>query len=119
MDVQSEKSVCEIHSIFGFQPNGNMSQVLYHGTSVQYVTRIEKEGLVKQKRHHVHLSTDEATALQVGQRHGKPVIFEVQAANMYAAGYAFYVSANAVWLTDVVPAAYLKRVETATGSIDT
>ena len=51
------------------------------------------------------------TAEKVGQRHGQPVIYLVDAGQMHRDGYLFYLSANGVWLTKVVPAPYLKRLE--------
>ena len=59
-------------------------------------------------RQHVHLSSDMETAIAVGKRHGKPVVLEVLAGKMYEDGYAFFLSANGVWLTEVVPAAYIR-----------
>jgi len=59
------------------------------------------------KRQYVHLSWDEKTARSVGHRHGKPMIFAVDAARMHADGHAFFLSENNVWLTDAVPAQYL------------
>lgn len=58
-------------------------------------------------RLHVHLSSDRNTAVSVGARHGRPIVFVVLASNMYQAGYSFYESANQVWLTDHVPPDYL------------
>ncbi len=84
--------------------------VLYHGTAKQNVPSIAAHGLTKQQRHHVHLSTDKQTALTVGQRHGKAVVFEVMAGQMSQAGFKFYVSDNGVWLTDHVPYEYLSQV---------
>jgi putative RNA 2'-phosphotransferase len=52
--------------------------------------------------------SDRATAKRVGQRHGKPVVFEVNAAAMSKDGYVFYCSTNQVWLVDRVPPEYLK-----------
>ena len=86
-------------------------EVLYHGTARGNKQTILKEGLKKGKRHHVHLSKDIETATRVGQRHGKPFVFEVMAKQMYDEGYAFFVSANGVWLTDSVPAKFLKMVK--------
>lgn len=84
---------------------------LYHGTVGKFMDNIMAEGLKKMKRHHVHLSKDVETATKVGSRRGKPVILEVDAAAMHAVGYKFFISANGVWLTDEVPAFYIKRME--------
>jgi putative RNA 2'-phosphotransferase len=82
--------------------------VLYHGTGHKAVESILQTGLCKMSRHHVHLSKDIATATTVGARHGKPVVFVVDAAAMYQAGYTFYCSDNGVWLVDSVPPEYLR-----------
>lgn len=81
--------------------------VLYHGTGHQSAPIIAREGLHKMNRNHVHLSRDVPTAQAVGARHGRPVIFQVDAAAMAAAGHAFYCSDNGVWLTNAVPAEFL------------
>ncbi|HET9993689.1 MAG TPA: RNA 2'-phosphotransferase [Kofleriaceae bacterium] len=80
---------------------------LYHGTVDRFLASIRAQGLVKGERHHVHLSADVATAQKVGGRRGQPVVLVVRAADMVAAGHTFFVSANGVWLTDAVPAAFL------------
>lgn len=80
---------------------------LYHGTAQHFVQAIRRDGLHKMRRHHVHLSSDVATATHVGARHGPPVVFAVAAGAMYAAGFTFYCSGNGVWLVDHVPPAYL------------
>lgn len=82
--------------------------VLYHGTGHRAVESIMQMGLSKMSRHHVHLSVDMATAKKVGQRHGRPVVFAVNSAAMYGAGYTFYCSNNGVWLVDHVPPGYLQ-----------
>jgi putative RNA 2'-phosphotransferase len=84
---------------------------LYHGTGHQSVAAIQAEGLRRMQRHHVHLSADMETARRVGARHGRPVIFAVDAAGLAAAGHIFYVSANGVWLVESVPASYLTVLE--------
>jgi putative RNA 2'-phosphotransferase len=81
--------------------------VLYHGTATRFVEAILAEGLKPQSRQQVHLSLDEMTAHRVGQRHGKPVIFTVNAARMHAQGFKFYRADNGVWLTDQVPPEFL------------
>jgi putative RNA 2'-phosphotransferase len=80
---------------------------LYHGTATRFIDSIRATGLHSGSRQHVHLSADEVTATKVGQRHGKPVILLIHAAAMHAAGHAFYLSANGVWLTDRVPAEFI------------
>jgi putative RNA 2'-phosphotransferase len=82
--------------------------VLYHGTVTQFLSTIMKDGLKKMKRHHVHLSADEATATMVGSRRGKAVILLVDSGKMNEDGHEFFLSDNGVWLTDEVPAKYLK-----------
>ena len=51
---------------------------------------IDKTGLIPKSRLYVHLSGDEDTAVKVGSRHGKPVIYKVAAGKMERAGYAFF-----------------------------
>ncbi|MCU0491642.1 MAG: RNA 2'-phosphotransferase [Chloroflexaceae bacterium] len=87
--------------------------LLYHGTATQNVSAIQREGLKKMNRHHVHLSADVETAHRVGARHGKPVIFAVDAAALHAAGVCFYRSANGVWLVEAVPPEYLSALNQA------
>lgn len=83
---------------------------LYHGTGHTSVESILQNGLCKMSRHHVHLSLDIDTAKIVGTRHGKPIVFVVDALAMHEAGYLFYCSDNGVWLVDHVPPEYLKQV---------
>jgi len=97
------------HSVdvdLGYSP-AEPPEVLYHGTARRNIKAIRAGGLVKGRRHHVHLSPNKGTAVNVGQRYGKPVVLEVRAAAMVAAGMAFFVSTNGVWLTDHVPPKYL------------
>lgn len=84
--------------------------VLYHGTGHRAVESILENGLNKMSRHHVHLSTDIATAKAVGKRHGNPVVFAVDATRMHRDGYKFYCSDNGVWLVDNVTPKYLKQI---------
>lgn len=97
------------HSVeieLGYEPK-EPPQVLYHGTAEQNVKAILEEGLIKGKRHHVHLSTNIETARNVGSRYGKPVLLEVQALQMHNDGHQFFVSKNGVWLTEHVPPKYI------------
>ena len=85
-------------------------KILWHGTGEKYVSSIDNEGLIPKSRLYVHLSKDEETAVKVGSRHGKPVIYHVLAKQMYDDGYKFYLSVNGVWLTKEVPVKYLKKI---------
>jgi putative RNA 2'-phosphotransferase len=99
------------HSVeidLGYEP-AMPPPILYHGTARHHLQSIEKQGLIKGNRHHVHLSVDTETARKVGMRHGVPVILTVLASQMVADGYVFWVSANGVWLTEQVPPLYLKQ----------
>ena len=59
--------------------------LLYHGTPARSAELIEREGLRRMRRHHVHLSADVDTARRVGARRGQPIIFVVDAAAMRSA----------------------------------
>jgi putative RNA 2'-phosphotransferase len=65
--------------------------------------------LLRGERHHVHLSATPELAHVVGQRRGHPVILEVRAAEMAAAGHELFLTPNGVWLTTHVPPEYLRR----------
>lgn len=81
--------------------------LLYHGTSERALPSILDQGLVKGRRHHVHLSPDVETARKVGSRRGgPPVILEVRSGDMR--DYSFFRSGNGVWLTHHVPPLYLR-----------
>jgi putative RNA 2'-phosphotransferase len=88
---------------------------LFHGTVAAALPSIQKQGLLAMKRHHVHLSSDEATASAVGSRRGAPVVLVVDAASMERDGHKFFISDNRVWLTYAVPVRYLSH---AAHSID-
>ena len=85
-------------------------EYLWHGTGEKYVQSIDKEGLIPKSRLYVHLSVDIDTATKVGQRHGRPVIYKVNALKMHEEGYKFYLSKNGVWLTKRVPVQYLEHI---------
>lgn len=84
-------------------------EILYHGTGEKYVASIDEQGLIPKSRLYVHLSKDEETAVNVGKRHGKPVVYKVHSGEMHRDGYVFYQSVNGVWLTKSVPVKYLEK----------
>ena len=82
-------------------------EFLYHGTVAGFIRDIQKSGLKKMSRHHVHLSKDLDTAIVVGTRRGKAVILTVRAGAMHRDGHKLYVTPNGVWLADEVPPQYI------------
>ena len=87
------------------------SDTLYHGTGEKYASSIIVQGLISKSRLYVHLTQNIETAISVGKRHGDPIIFCIDCKSMVEDGYKFYLSANGVWLTEKVPAKYLKILE--------
>ncbi|MDY0168476.1 MAG: RNA 2'-phosphotransferase [Thermoguttaceae bacterium] len=83
-------------------------ELLFHGTVARFLPSIRREGLVRGKRHHVHLSPDAKTAHRVGGRRGRPVVLVIEAGRMSGDGYPFYRSENNVWLTESVPPGYVR-----------
>ena len=81
---------------------------LYHGTVEKFMPSIREKGLIKGSRHHVHLSADKETAINVGSRRGKPIILTIRSGEMQAKDHTFYQSENGVWLTDVVPTEFIE-----------
>ena len=84
-------------------------ELLYHGTGEKYTASIDVQGLIPKSRLYVHLSPDYDTAVKVGSRHGKPVVYTVAAGEMQKNGYVFYQSVNGVWLTKNVPVEFLRK----------
>lgn len=91
-------------------------EYLYHGTGEKYCGSIEAEGLNPKSRLYVHLSGDIETAVKVGSRHGKPVVYRIAAGKMKEEGYEFFRSVNGVWLIKEVPVKYMERVNTKGGA---
>jgi len=77
-------------------------EILFHGTAEKNLESIQAKGLLKGQRHHVHLSSDQATAHTVGKRYGKPIVLHINAAQMHQQGMPFFQAENGVWLTDHV-----------------
>lgn len=84
-------------------------ELLYHGTATKSVDSILKNGLNPMSRLHIHLSKDVETALQVGRRHGKPVLLKIDAETMWMDGHKFYLSENEVFLAYHIPSKYISK----------
>jgi putative RNA 2'-phosphotransferase len=83
-------------------------ELLYHGTATRFLDSIRKDGLQRMERHDVHLSAETKVTVQVGSRHGKPVLLIIRAGEMHQAGHVFRHSANGVWLVNQVPAQFIE-----------
>lgn len=83
--------------------------VLYHGTATRFIGSINKKGILKGTRQHVHLSETINIAKNVGKRHGTPCVFEIDTKQMFDDGCKFYLSNNGVWLTDFVDKKYFLK----------
>ena len=79
---------------------------LYHGTAARFLAAIRQEGIKKMSRQYVHLSSDFQTAMEVGRRHGSPVVITINAEAMAHDGVTFYLSENGVWLCEYVAPEY-------------
>ena len=85
--------------------------ILWHGTGEKFLDSILQHGLVSKSRLYVHLSSDYDTAVKIGSRHGKTVVFKVLAEKMSADKFDFFLSKNKVWLTKQVPKEYLQIID--------
>ena len=79
---------------------------LYHGPAARFLPAIHQEGIRKMDRQYVHLSGDFQTAMEVGRRHGSPVVITINAEAMAHDGETFYLSENGVWLCEHVAPLY-------------
>lgn len=83
--------------------------LLYHGTSLDALESIRREGLRPMERQYVHLSPDPTTAVRVGaRRDDRPVILAVSAADAHAAGVVFHRADALVYLARHIPAEFLE-----------
>ena len=85
-------------------------EVLYHGTGEKYSVSIDEQGLIPKSRLYVHLSSDIDTALKVGRRHGKPIVYKIFSGKMKQDGFIFFKSVNGVWLTKRVSTEYIQKL---------
>jgi putative RNA 2'-phosphotransferase len=112
-DIGTKVRANQGHSVdidLKLEPSVPLNPILYHGTATRFMDSIRAKGLIPGSRKQVHLSYDHDTAVNVGSRHGTPVILEIDAAQMIKDGYLFYRADNGVWLTDSVPWKYVLRM---------
>lgn len=95
-----EVSVSDIEGLGGY---------LYHGTGNQNKKSILEKGINKGSRNYVHLSKDVKTAINVGRRHGEPIVLRIKAIDMLKDGLKIYRSKNGVYLVDFVDTKYIEE----------
>lgn len=81
--------------------------VLYHGTAKKNIDLIYAEGIRPMSRNKVHLSSTIETAKLVGQRHGTPIVLEINTYAMATDGHSLYQLNNDIWQTDYIPTKYI------------
>ena len=111
-EFSSDKTKIRVQQGHSVEVNLNLPFVeppskLFHGTAKQFLNSIMASGLKPMNRHDVHLSTNADTASQVGSRHGKLVMLEINSHQMFLDGFKFQCTNNNVWLTQHVPVKYI------------
>jgi putative RNA 2'-phosphotransferase len=85
---------------------------VWHGTSVDAVRGIAREGILAVGRTHVHLAP--AMSSKVGKRASVHVMLEISPARVRAAGLNLYAASNGVVLAREIPAACVIGLHTMT-----
>lgn len=85
---------------------------IWHGTRLDALSSIAREGILPGRRTHVHLSA--ALDSRTGKRSGVAVMLQVDPTALAAAGYSVYQSSNGVLLTRVVPPGCVTGLKTMT-----
>jgi putative RNA 2'-phosphotransferase len=104
-----------IRALYGHSVAGKLKKipaippdVLYHGTAPDVVPLVQASGLLPMSRQYVHLSVDQATAIEVGRRKARnPALLRVLARKAHADGIRFYEGNEKVWLADAVPPEFI------------
>lgn len=72
---------------------------LFHGTSLSKALSILDKGILPMNRLFVHLSANVNAAMEVGRRHGIPIVIELDTEGLLEKGQNFYQTNDNVWLT--------------------
>lgn len=109
---------CEIRVNSGFSVDIELNLIevlppefLFHGTLYKNINSIFKDGLTKQKRHHVHMSPDiETSKVVANRRNGKKAILKIDAQKMNQHGEKIY-KVNNIYFSDNVKPQYIQVLE--------
>ena len=88
-------------------PEAIPPKILYHGTAQKNLNAILQEGLKSMSRQYVHLSETTEDAVNVGQRHGKPVVLAIDTQKVIEDGGCFYCVPNGIWLAEKIGSQYI------------
>jgi putative RNA 2'-phosphotransferase len=84
-------------------PEDATSVALYHGTSLDYLPAMLREGILHMKRRYVHLAVDVETACLNAARRPRPVVLAVDAQCLRRRGYRVYIASHKIRLVQYVP----------------
>ena len=76
---------------------------LYHGTSIDKLKSILRDGLKPMKRCFVHATTSIENALETGRRHGKPVVLRIDVDCLKKHSIPVYKATKDIYLIPYVP----------------
>lgn len=85
-------------------------EFLYHGTNKGVIDKILKTGIKSMNRQYVHLSETTDFATLAGQRRGELVLVLIDAKKAFDSGIQFYPAGGEVWLSEDIPADFIKEV---------
>lgn len=89
-------------------PDGDVPDLLFHGTTAQAVPAIREEGLHPRRRQFVHLGVEAGIARVVGERRtATPVVVRVDAKAAQAAGVAFHRASREIVVAEPIPPRFL------------
>ena len=95
------------------EPAATFPDMLYHGTSLEAVASILREGIDSRDRTYVHLSIDRAAALRVGVRcrrsSARPVVLCIDTHVVKETGNNLYAPVSEAWLSDGIPEEAVSR----------
>ncbi len=97
------------HSIPGIAHDNPITEwtgEVYHGTAQRFLKSILRYGLLPVSRNFVHFSKDYDTALEVGARHGKPVVLRIDR-EAFGYGNCLREARNGVLLSGKVDPKYI------------
>lgn len=88
------------------KPSKQLSYLLRHCREPLFINLDGGWAAVSNILQTLHISPDFEIAINVGNRHGKPVVLEISAQKFVHDGYELFRSANGIWQAKAVPPEY-------------